>query len=347
MPELRKMADAIASVQKPDGEIPWSKGGKTDPWDHVEAAMGLTVAGYHEEARAAFDWSARTQMEDGSFYAQYQDGKPQELRKDPNMSAYIAVGAWHHYLVTRDTAFLRRIWPSVAAAMDFVLRLQGPGGEIFWSMDTQGNIEQRALLTGCASMYLSLRCAVAIAGRLGVNRPKWEFAARKLRDAVRRRQDLFDMSKSRYSMDWYYPVLSGAVTGAEARERLSSYWDRFVVPHWGVRCVSDRPWVTMAESAECVMALAAAGMYKEAGRIYAWIRACQYEDGFFWMGVTSPDSVIWPEEKTTWTTAAVLLAGDALHGWTQGAAVFSHAYWDDGVKRARALGGGSVATAVA
>ena len=48
--DMEQMADFIVSVQKADGEIPWSIGGKTDPWDHVESAMGLSVAGYREEA---------------------------------------------------------------------------------------------------------------------------------------------------------------------------------------------------------------------------------------------------------------------------------------------------------
>ena len=65
------------------------------------------------------------------------------------------------------------------------------------------------------------------------------------------------MIKSRFSMDWYYPVLCGAVTGGEARRRIDKFWDKFVVPDWGVRCVSDRPWVTMAETSELVLTLAA------------------------------------------------------------------------------------------
>ena len=29
---------------------------KLDPWDHIEAAMGLSVAGKKEEAESAFLW---------------------------------------------------------------------------------------------------------------------------------------------------------------------------------------------------------------------------------------------------------------------------------------------------
>ena len=36
----------IIGLQRETGEIPWHAGGKTDPWDHVESAMGLAVGGY-------------------------------------------------------------------------------------------------------------------------------------------------------------------------------------------------------------------------------------------------------------------------------------------------------------
>ena len=36
---------AIAAVQRRDGQIPWFEGGHCDPWNHVEAAMALSVCG--------------------------------------------------------------------------------------------------------------------------------------------------------------------------------------------------------------------------------------------------------------------------------------------------------------
>ena len=40
----------ILDMQQPSGEIPWFEGGYTDPWDHVESAMGLSIAGEHRQA---------------------------------------------------------------------------------------------------------------------------------------------------------------------------------------------------------------------------------------------------------------------------------------------------------
>ena len=90
--EIDSVAASIVSVQKDNGEIPWSEGGKTDPWDHVEAAMGLSIGGYLKEARHAFEWMARMQLEDGSWWASYRDGVSEDTTKDANMTSYIAVG---------------------------------------------------------------------------------------------------------------------------------------------------------------------------------------------------------------------------------------------------------------
>ena len=41
---LQATATYIAGLQLPSGALPWFEAGITDPWDHVEAIMGLTVA---------------------------------------------------------------------------------------------------------------------------------------------------------------------------------------------------------------------------------------------------------------------------------------------------------------
>ena len=43
--EVHATAESIASLQLPSGMIPWFDGGHCDPWNHVETAMALDVAG--------------------------------------------------------------------------------------------------------------------------------------------------------------------------------------------------------------------------------------------------------------------------------------------------------------
>jgi hypothetical protein len=321
-------AEFILSVQKANGEIPWSKGGQTDPWDHVESAMGLTVGGYQREAKAAYVWSARSQLPDGSWWSYYRDGLPEKgAYKDSNMTAYIAVGVLHYHLATGDFAFLDLMWPTICGAMDYVIGLQREEGEILWARRADSSIDPTALLTGSSSIYMSLSCALRIAALLGEKRPHWESARMKLGDALRHKPHRFDQSKSRFSMDWYYPVLGGAVTGEAAQTRIERLWNDFVVPSWGVLCVSDRPWITMAETAELVIALAATGNHEAARMVFEWLPDKKYEDGAFWTGVTLPDQQIYTLEKTAWTAAAVLLAADILYDLTPAGQLFSHGFW--------------------
>ena len=331
-----EMGAFIRGLQKESGEIPWSEGGKTDPWDHVESAMGLVVAGYVDDARRAYAWMKETQLDDGSWWAEYRDGVPVDRRRDANFSTYIAVGLFHYYLITKDLAFIREMWPTVSAGIDFALNLQAPTGEIYWSVDPDGIVDRMALLTGSSSIYMSIKCALVIALLAGEDRPEWREGLERLGNAIRTIPNRFNMIKSRYSMDWYYPVLCGAIDGTEAEKRIDKSWDKFVEPGWGVRCVSDRPWATMAETSELVMALMAVERVEEARVVFRALEGKCYDDGSYWMGVTFPDKVIWPEERTSWTTAAVLLAYDALNSLTPASCLFSHHFWRScGVGRPR------------
>ena len=326
--DMESMADFIAGVQKPSGEIPWSKGGKTDPWDHVESAMGLSVAGRLKEAKKAFFWLGETQLSDGSWWSATRNGFPEDKTRDSNLASYIAVGVYHYYLITRDIEFVNDLWQTMERGVDYALGLQAESGEIAWAKDSDGITDQMALLTGSSSVYMSLKCAIVLANLVNKRRPDWEKAIRKLGKAIRCRPNLFNMMKARYSMDWYYPVLCGAIQKEEAKSRIDKSWEKFVVPEWGVRCVSDRPWVTIAEGAELVMTLAAIGETERAAIIFNWITDKRYDDGSYWMGVTFPDGVIWPDEKTSWTAAAVILACDALHKVSPASHLFHHGFWE-------------------
>ena len=326
--DIEATVNLIAEVQKPDGEIPWSEGDKTDPWDLVEAAMGLNVGGRRDRSERAFEWLARHQLEDGSWYASYRDGQPEDQTRDTNMSSYIAVGVFHHFLITGDRSFLRSMWPTVRAGLDFALSLQAASGEIYWAKSPEGRVDPVGLLTGSSSVFMSLKCGLAAARLLDRDRPDWREALATLGDTIRYKRHLFNMTKSRYSMDWFYPILSGALQGADAQRRLDKFWEKFVVEDQGVLCVSDQPWVTMAETSELVLALQAMGKNNLAKIVFAWIQDCTFDDGSYWCGFTHPNMVIWPEDKITWTNAVVLMAADALHNLTPAGQLFNHRSWD-------------------
>ncbi|MBB0245075.1 prenyltransferase [Streptomyces alkaliphilus] len=325
--EAARTTAGLVALQRPDGAIPWFRGHHLDPWDHVEAAMALDTAGEHDRAAAAYRWLARHQLPDGSWYAAYADGDADRVTdraRESNFCAYPAVGVLHHHLSTGDDAFRREMWPMVAAAVDFVLGLAREDGGIGWKREADGTPVRDALLTGCSSIHHALRCALRLAELEGETRPEWELAAGALGHAVRRHPERF-LDKSRYSMDWYYPVLGGAVVGAEARSRLASRWEEFVVPGLGVRCVVPNPWVTGGESAELALALWVAGEPGRAEEILRSIGHLRAGDGLYWTGRVYADRAVWPEELTSWTAGAVLLAVAALTGDPATRAVFGGA----------------------
>ncbi|MEP9383527.1 prenyltransferase [Nocardioides sp. KR10-350] len=312
--QVRATAASIARQQEPSGAIPWVTGQHADVWNHVEAAMGLLVGGHVEEAEAALLWVPTHQRADGSWPMRIVSESVEDDRGETNMSAYLAVGLWHHWLVRRDRSFVERLWPSVLSGLDWVVGLQREFGGIAWTP-----VDDLCLLAGGSSIYQSLRAGVALADLLDHPQPEWELAGGRLGHALRQHRDLF-ADKSTYSMDWYYPVLGGAVRGEPGRALVASRWDDFVVPGLGARCVDTNPWVTAAETCELAMALDALGDHGRALRLLAQVQHLRHEDGGYWTGWVYDDpaypndnpNAFWPEEHTTWTAAAVILAVDAL-----------------------------------
>lgn len=313
-------AASIARTQEPTGAIPWSRYGHTDPWDHVECAMALTAAGLLEPARAAYEWCRREQRLDGSWPIQFRRGVIEDANSDSNFCAYIATGVWHYVLTTGDDEFANNMWPTVRDAIDFVVGLQLPGGEISWAHAPSGPLAE-ALLTGSASIHHSIRCALALAGHLGESQPEWELAVGRLGHALAAHPEAFT-EKPHHSMDWYYPILSGALRGPDAEARIDERWNDFVVSGLGIRCVDDRPWVTGAETCELVLALAAMDDRDRALEQFANMQHLRERDGSYWTGLVYADGKRWPVERTTWTGAAVVLAADALSGATAAHDIF-------------------------
>jgi hypothetical protein len=314
----------IAGEQDAGGALPWFRGGQLDPWDSVEAAMALDIGGEHDRARAAYRWLADRQRPDGSWAAEFRGGVETAPGVESNHAGYLAVGVWHSWLLTGDEELVSELWPAVRAGLDLVTRMQLPGGAIGWAQRPDGTPDDTALLTGNASLFQALRCGIALAGVRGEEQPDWELAVTDLGTALRSRPAAF-ADRSRFSMDWYYPVLAGAVTGPAARDRLAADWDRFVVPGLGARCVADRPWVTGAETCELALALAAAGQRDAAIEQVAAMQHLRDDDGSYWTGYVFADDARWPVERTTWTAAAVVLAADAISGATPASGLFTDA----------------------
>ncbi len=321
--ELLLTAGHLASLQVESGMIPWFPGGHCDPWNHVESAMALDIAGHHEQARRAYLWLRDIQRPDGGWHAYYTyDGDVEDSKLDTNVCAYVATGVWHHWLSTGDLAFVNSMWPTVHRALEFVLSLRRDDGLALWAIEPDAQPWDYALMTGTSSIQHALRCGALLADVVDQPRPEWVAAADVMTELVCTRPAAFE-PKARWAMDWYYPVLTGAMVGDEAKARMASGWETFSMEGLGIRCVSDEPWITASETAECALAYAAIGDLATATDLLLWTRTHRRDDGSYWTGIVYPEEVLFPfDEHTSYTAAAVILAVDAIAGTGPASRVF-------------------------
>lgn len=305
-------AETIAQCQLKNGMIPWFPEGHCDPWNHIEAAMALTATGYLAEAEKAYQWLADSQLSNGAWHQYYLADSVKDDKLDTNCVAYVATGVWHHFLATEDRGFLEEMWPVVKAGIEFVCEYQMPRGEVLWAVHPDGRAWPFALLTGSSSISHSLGCALKIATSLGEDRPDWKNARRRLRKVIARNPAAF-APKERWAMDWYYPVLTGAVKGKKAKRRMREGWDKFVLEGKGTRCVADKEWITTAETAECAIACLVAGDRESAQNLLCWAQQNRDADHCYWTGLVFPQQVRFPAgEKTNYSSAAMILAAGVL-----------------------------------
>jgi hypothetical protein len=335
MAGLAPAVAAILAIQTPDGAIPWFEEGPWDAWNHAECLMALDVAGEAEAAARGFGYLAQAQEPSGAWLCGYGNALPMAGRdriarvpaprvRDTNFAAYPATALWRRWRLRRDMAEIRRFWPMVRAAIGFVLACQHEAGDISWCGEAHGGECDDAVLAGCASIYSSLGHALALAEAVGDPQPAWRAARARLRAAIAHQPARFDRAgrdRSGFAMDWYYPVLAGAVAPGAAHARIDAGFARFVEPGRGCRCVAGEPWVTVAESAELAMALVRLGRRAEALALLDDQEAHRDADGAWWMGWQFAEGIPWPLEKPAWTQAAMILARDALHDLTPGADV--------------------------
>jgi hypothetical protein len=325
--EIGQTAAWIASLQLPNGMVPWYRGGHADPWNHLEATMALAAGGRWADVERAFDWLAANQLTDGSWCTFYLADGVIEPRRDPNVCAYLATGALWCWELGGDDGMLAELWPMLERGISWCLRYQRQGGEIAWSVGPDGAIGNFALLAATSSFQHSLRSAARVAELLGhqLQAEAWSAAAGRAAKAVAERPGSFE-PKDRWAMDWYYPVLSGAVVGHAARRRMLDRWNEMVVEGLGVRCVADKTWVTAAETAECAMAAARAGLRDEAEGLLAWTTHLRSGDGSYWTGCVHPECVRFPGgQQSTYSAAAVLIADHVVNLRSPAAATFAGA----------------------
>ena len=321
-----EIAKSIKKIQLKSGAIPSNKDNSHDPWDHIESIMGLNFLQDKESADLAFDWLKNNQNADGSWYSKYLDEKPIELNKPTHYSPYISVAALHHYKIFSDKKKLSELWKTISLALDFSINLQNPNGTIPWSVDKNNKIEEDFLITGSSSILKSIECAIKISRILeeGDNN-SWIRAYKSLAMAIKNPKGLFDvtMDRSRFSMDWYYPIISGALSSEEKDFYIKKILKDFYVDGLGIKCVREEPWVTVAETSEFIITLVISNRLEEARKIFSEAMNITDENDVPYMGWQYEQNIFWPEEKPSWTSAALILAADSIYNFSSGSDILT------------------------
>ena len=316
----------IKSIQYKSGAIPSNEDGTHDPWDHIESIMGLNIYKDIEASKSAFNWLTHHQNSDGSWYAKYYKTDAIEKNKPTHFSPYIAVAALHFFRIFKDINFLQSIWSSIELAVNFSVELQQDNGTIPWSINNNSQIENDYLLTGCSSILKSIECSIALSKILNKteNIEKWKKAHLLLSNAIQDPDGKFDLIKDRkrFSMDWYYPILSGCLKQDEKSHYINKIFKDFYLDGIGIKCVIEEPWVTVAETSEFILALMCAGYDDEAKRLLFDVINISDEEGIPFMGWQYEQNIFWPEEKPSWTAAALMLSADCVFDYSDASDLF-------------------------
>ena len=316
-----RIAQSIKTNQLDSGAIPSNSDLSHDPWDHIESIMGLNFLNDKESSDLAFKWLKNNQNKDGSWYAKYSNNDPIELNKPTHFGPYISVAALHYYKIFSDKDKLLELWETIDSAINFSLNLQDSNGTIPWSVDKNNQIENDFLLTGASSILKSLECAIAISKILNLDSSKkWTKAYELLAYAVKNPKGLFDktIDRSRFSMDWYYPIISGVLSDSEKDKYIKKIYKDFYIEGIGVKCVVEEPWVTVAETSEFIVSLVISNEIEEAKKLLIEVMNISDLNDIPYMGWQYEENIFWPKEKPSWTAAALILAADSIYDFSSG-----------------------------
>ena len=293
----------------------------------MESILGLNFSKELNSSKLAFKWLIDNQNSDGSWFSKYEDEKPIEKNKPTHFGPYISVAALHFYKIFADKKYLKKLWPTIESAVNFSINYQITNGTIPWSIDSDGLVEEDYLLTGSSSILKSIECAIAIAKILDnkSNINKWTQSYHLLADAIRNPESKFDLLKDRksFSMDWYYPIISGCLCESEKLFYIEKIFKDFYVKDIGVKCVVHEPWITVAETSEFIISLVIAERGKDAQKLVIDVLNISDETGIPYMGWQYKENIFWPDEKPSWTSSALIVAADTLFNLSDAADLFT------------------------
>ena len=289
----------IISNQSSSGAIFWDEKGKCDPWDHCECLIALAIYEEWEHFWRGVNWFFTNLNEDGLIYAEFQNEKPSKLHYESHHAPYIIMPLIQASLIDKEQNYKKILTNEQLLKLENIFEVlddfKDEDGYFYWAKDSNG-YSDNSLITASMSIFISLVAKDKSFPKF--NTEMWQ--EKFNRDGV---------DRSRFSMDFYYPFLAGIKNN---KKEFLDLLDNYYVKGLGVKCVAEEPWVTIAESSECVISALIHDNENIAKKIFNDIQQFQNKDGIFPTGYQYDMEIFWPEENSTWTNAAVIIAAHAL-----------------------------------
>ena len=321
----------IIHNQRTDGSIQWDKKGKVDPWDHCECLIALAIFEEWDAFDKGVNWFFNELNDDGLIFAEYKNSKASKPYYESHHAPYIALPLLQKLLIDNDADYFYKRIDGLNKIFNGLSKFINAQGYFSWAKDSSG-YSDNSLITATSSIKISLDAIEIILSVLLKTKQRHIQKTKNLSDIVKKvKQDSIDhlynepihfnkqfnrdgIDRSRFSMDFYYPYIADLVRkSSNSLEAFELDLKKFYVDTIGIKCVEEEPWVTFAESAECIIAIHNFYDKTKARAIFDQILKYVSSDGIFSTGYQYKIDEYWPDEKSTWTNAAVIIAAHLLY----------------------------------
>ena len=314
--QLVPAKDWIIENQNNSGAINWDYRGKCDPWDHCECLIALAIYEEWDAFNKGIEWFFNNLNAEGHIASEFINEKVSKSYYESHHAPYIFLPLYQKFLIDSDIDYLVEYKNKIQDIYNATLAFADSEGFLFWAKD-EGGYSDNSLITASCSVHISLKTYEKIAGILDLDSNHKEI----LLNQEKINSNKFDrdgVSRKRFSMDNYYPFLCGIGNDELISKTLSDFYNDGL----GIKCVIEEPWVTFAESSEFIISLVVMNRKEDAKKILEEIMRFQDGRGIFPTGYQYELDILWPDEFSTWTNAAVIIAADCVFGISKKGNVF-------------------------
>ena len=314
--EFQPMINWIEKNQSSSGMIYWDEKKNFDAWDHFECLTALAILGRKDSFLKGLNWFLDNLSKDNQIFSSYKGKKITQNYYELHHAIYFSVPLLQGFYIFEEIELLKKNFETLKNIVEKTINSRDNYGFFYWA-EKDGEFQDNSLISATSSIYLSFKASIEIYKFLKKDTKLLEDIIKSIEQQFTGDMSRFNrdgVDRSRFSMDAYYPYLAGI--NLDNSTLLDSLSD-FYVPGMGIKCVKEEPWVTFAESSEAIISLIRVGEIEFAKKIMSEIENFKNKEGIFPTGYQFSEKIFWPDERSTWTNAAYIIAKDCLYDLTK------------------------------